>query len=1109
MEEALASLQAARSGNDHDGTPSSSSSTTFGGGGADAAVAASAYYDMDPMEWAEQEFRDTVNMSTTSTTGTGATTPRGGAYTTTMATPLKRTPLLERADTPIMSNSRNSGGGGRGGRRGSTISFKDNDEDEDGSYMPMETPLQRRFQTTGGSTLAAGGGTINKTWAGSARSSSSSSPPPSRPALNQNTFRRYHDALRAYRQTKLSLAERSQMERDEQEIANALAAGVGGGVNNNDDSMLTLNTVTFPGVSAGLAQQVTRAEMDFCKALCQIVYSAERSNTTTTTTMAASDGSVDQEGHLWNLLAFLRKLGPSALIWHDDSASMMQYESAQSFFLQDLARRIHQTPKEVVDAMVVPLPSTTAGTTATGRSSTTPPPMVLQRKYRLVQWIRSCLEHEKKVSNFVPLSSTGDNQALFSKNHPDAQVAPALLSDLDVKLQKRLLQTCLAHVLQGKLEEAQKLARSVGQPWRAAAWGGGAPDGYESRMDDATQTLERVPTGNPDRFLWKRQIWKAGRTMLEKQQSSQQQPLPPRVSQAQASTVEEEAAIYSILACDVDVALQNPCLRSSWTKSLCVLLSSMWDCIEDKVLHEHNDNRRRNLRPSTFPGSQYEQEENEHMRATGVLAKMTESQLANKLQSSPFLHQQSSSGDGVSYKSTMLSFIVGRSSVVDACSKEADRLLNNVEDSRDWVGLRFLTHLLLFLSSFEVVNSSTALSSLEEYKNQILFKYVEYLVTRPDLWHFLALYVHFLPAKKIMQFYPSVLVRVLDGGERNLMLQQMEEYLPLMTVPILKQVVRLALSADNYGDTDDAATVDEIKCSSLEWLLQHEEHYGDALICANMLLRDFLLDKEQDKMEIASFFMQGLPPNLVEEAGETLPRYLKGEEKECEQADYVDKVNNARREYSAYACYLDAYKVFDEWRETLHEIPTTLEESQGQSQINLSNLNDLERQVAESHSRGTWLKAKREACSNVAAAAEAARDALYKVLTHTGGWLCIDDEDHSKFDPEEETRRQEISDLRSHHLVMIVGLYHQVCEETASWMSRSLDDAGAANLARQEIMDIFDPEVAPSFWYQKALDLATLVAAEQYKISTAFTAVDLQDFLSKLAETAVSKLMNE
>ena len=95
--------------------------------------------------------------------------------------------------------------------------------------------------------------------------------------------------------------------------------------------------------------------------------------------------------------------------------------------------------------------------------------------------------------------------------------------------------------------------------------------------------------------------------------------------------------------------------------------------------------------------------------------------------------------------------------------------------------------------------------------------------------------------------------------------------------------------------------------------------------------------------------------------------------------------------------------------------------------------------------------------------------------------------------------------------MLAANLYHQVCEETATWLSKSLHEANDFSLSREQVLHklrSMDALHTPEYWYQHALDLANLVASDNNEIRKAFPPADLQELISKLAETAVAKLMN-
>ena len=106
-------------------------------------------------------------------------------------------------------------------------------------------------------------------------------------------------------------------------------------------------------------------------------------------------------------------------------------------------------------------------------------------------------------------------------------------------------------------------------------------------------------------------------------------------------------------------------------------------------------------------------------------------------------------------------------------------------------------------------------------------------------------------------------------------------------------------------------------------------------------------------------------------------------------------------------------------------------------------------------------------------------------------------------------RQRDLGAIRTRHLALAVNLYLEVCEETALWTSRNLDDALSIQLDRKKVLELLgNAEYSPSYWYDHALDLASIVAKDENGIRSNINLTDLKELLSKLAETAVSKLMH-
>eukprot|EP00980_Cylindrotheca_fusiformis_P017168 scaffold5281_cov127-Cylindrotheca_fusiformis.AAC.17 len=934
-------------------------SSAFGGSLQHVPENESTIYQMDAMDWLSQELKDDDDAPMTPTN--------------TLVS--KRTSILERAETPVMSNSSQ--------KKKKKKKSRSNDDDSDEDMEPIQTPYKPAIAPLSPLKYSLQTRQISSTY---------------------HVYRRYHDALYALVKAKRSLDHRIDLEQQ--------------------DLALVTNTTTTQAPSSSLAMQETRAEVDFLQSLSSVGYST---------------GNYP-EGDAWKLLAQLRQLGLSALIWDNDSISASQNMSAQIFYLEQLASKVEKTPLELRNELV--------------SSSSTP--LVLKRKYHLLKWMEQCL-----AQHTVPPPRSSSMSEDISSIPPDLQIETLGAASPQIK---ELLRSCLSYILAGKLDEALEIVRKEGQPWRAASWSGGQPHGYEKITNARLQAVQLKTSGNPNRALWKRQMWKAGRKL---------------------ASFEEEAAIYSLLANDTNACLRNPHFSKSWLNSLYAIWFGIWGRLEDELFHWHNNRRRQKENP--YPGTQFSDQESEQLLATSGLAGITEAQVIQQLLSSPFPQVR-----GTGLQSCMAAFLIGKSAILQFCRTEVANT-PTLPDTEDQVNrLRFLTHVLLYLDSLQVGITPMTLNGISAQKDQLLFQYVQYLASRPDLWQLLAVYTSLLPEPKILDYYPTVLTQVMDETERKHMLEQIQELMPHLEIQILRRVVQLSISQSNNQD-------EETKCKSIGWLLQQDGHFGDALICANIVLRGFFLDEHDEKMETATIFVQDyLPEDLLERAGQPRPPMDK-----MSPDDYNRKVDNARTEHLAFLEYLDAYRTFNNWKDVMSTTPSR---SSNHEPLDMTHLNPTEASIAKHRLVKDFVRRKRENCQAVLEAAEQAKSVLKTVLVHPGGWLSV--EGDAK-DVEERTRHVEISEIRSRYLVLAVEWYHVVCEETAMWMSKSLDESASVGLSRREALEMFGEEaLSPSYWYQHALDLAVLVADDSHGILKAFKSLDLQEFLAKLAETAISKLMS-
>jgi hypothetical protein len=1075
------------------------------------------HHQMNALEWMQRELREEPMAKPASAGGRASS----HSYSTTSTTTPKRTPLLERASTPVMSNSSTDK---KKKTKASSMrmpptpatprgySSEDvEDMEMDDPPAPMNTPAPKgmvtaaaasRATATPGSTMRG----VTTPTPGSAlaifspEEAGGRATAPGTFFLEASThhYRRYHDALLSYLKARRSLSDRIDLEHQQR----ALAEEAG-------DDVTDLATMTSP---FSLADQECHVEMNFLRSLNRIAWDGAR-----TTKSVTDQQSRQEEGNLWNLLVLLRKLGLAALIWAHDPTSNVQNSNAQNMFLQQLASQVDATPKELIDALTTM--SSSASSNSKDPKAPPPPPLVVRRRYQIIQWMEQCLD-QVRIECSKPSSVV-----VKSRTHPDDS-APPLVGEFSALADEAFLKSCLSYLLAGNLEQAKNITHAQGQPWRAATWSGGAPAGVEARPNAQTKKIDKVPVGNPHRFLWKRQMWRLGSSMVSKSPAA--------------------AAIASVLANDVQTSIANPCLRT-WEKCLYAIIYSMWGRMEDELLHWHNNNRRRT--GIAYTGIKNLKQEQEQLLATSSLSGVTEYDAVKILLASPYETVRGTS----TYQLAMTAFLVGSTAVTNYCDvqvkrnqsedtssyyeqmDDADDDLTPEEREEEIARLRFLTHLTLYLDSLSASTTPIVLPHMQQRKNELLFQYVRHLASRPDMWHMLALYASLLPEETLLDYFPTVLVNIVDDHERSAILEQLRDVLLPMgsELPILRRVVRLLLAPSNTEDDDEVSRSDVQKCHALQWLLQYEEHLGDGLICSNMLLRDFFLSQEDDRIASAIVLVEEyLTDDFLDRAGQELPAM-----DEAQTKDYISDVEQARTEHIAFLSYLEAYRVFGEWKDVISKANSSFTLGEDITTLMLTNgSNPTETAIAQQRVLREWIRRKTTNSEAVIDAANQARKALHNVLTHPGAWLWIEDDDANEdmsinrdraTDRELERRRRnkEITQIRERYLVLAVNLYHQVCEETAAWMSRNLDDdhdipivlpqgvtsrLGALKILvgeyRTDTKDVLSSPLSPSYWYQHALDLAVIIANDAHGIHKAFGAQELQEFLSKLAETAVSNL---
>jgi hypothetical protein len=862
-------------------------------------------------------------------------------------------------------------------------------------------------------------------------------------------------------------------------------------------------------------------------------------------------------------------------------------------------------------------------------------PMVIRRRQVILKWLESC--HEKTLSGQDWIVSGGgggggSNYGSGSKNimwkdtlekfmgdqhsfmassvgvnmksnddkvqeyHPDAPlmvvskqrrvgtVNDAPLYGNDNKREIDLLEKCLLLMKAGKMNRMYELCHEVGQPWRAAAWDGDTPHGYVvvdnamdddegKRMDMDVDGNKYVPVGNPQRCLWKRNLWEMSQALhsLIYQQNHKQQRLQQErdgnrdndgKSVLCSGSVVYEAAISAILANNSMIAFQNPLLNKDWMDSLWVLYHGLQARFREIVYHEHNNRMRDMDNPikiknmSPLHGTEYQQEEKEQLQCTSELSRVEEGVFISRLAGRSGMK---SFGD---WDKGITAFILGMNEaqkyIANSIRFLVDAANNQKKNQESYDSfLRFMLHLVLFFESLcgedDTVASRFYSNTIAPQRNELIMAYLQQLMKHKPLWEFYNLYASLLPDQLLVDactdFWSTF---VFDGKDRRMVLKSAREYFGQGTdLVILRNVVRAScapmeedsdplLLAAWLGQPSDYERYDEElesmishddirKMHSIRWMCIYHEHYADAIVFANMLLRGFLLEfclsneapqndefddwTNSPKVYAAKVFQaRFLPENIVQVACQSVT-----------DEDYLlsqDEVDENISEYRALLQFLDAHTAYENWKEYISDAPATVAFTQDSRFEN----NTVESDVALKVQIMNYVKEKKEIAQGLIKVATAAKDSLMKVLEFENGWLNIFEDidmignEIVDSNNEQNERCRQIQILRSKCLSTAVSLMFRVCHTTALWMEdftrdveTVFEDDYSDIISRITGYGFFESKgmpnpFQPASWHRMALLMANTVASSDTKIADYMSKEELGNFMKCMAETNICLL---
>ncbi|KAL7515542.1 hypothetical protein ACHAXN_013425 [Cyclotella atomus] len=912
-------------------------------------------------------------------------------------------------------------------------------------------------------------------------------------------YQPYRDALLSYLQNRQRISNLSSAEEEE-----------------SSSGLMQIDDGRAKPITTEDSAALEDADMKFLDALSSICFSR-----------SAELSTADcREGNLWDLMSSLRSRGLSSLFYRVNDESLPELI-------------LNADPKEMMDASPAQVVNACLGNTQDKPAS-----LPIERLNAALEWIQSC--HHRKWQTMMSRDYVTSNDPLLppprrrtmwpstleamKKNgsntttqnfYPDAPLlarsnsptssAVLPLDPSDESDDARLLRACFILIQAGRHEQAIQLTKDCGQPWRSIAWLGCEP-------------LDEYGNGNPTRRLWKRTARKVLRQMMQTVHCGEG--VSSRLQSAQAY----ECAILAILSEDVESASRNPAF-CSWEDGVHAILSAERGLVEENVLLAHDDARVDAVGEGCFPYAGME-------GGNDVSLGGYDGDLGAALQKlNVWSVDKVREGSGDAFRNGMQAFLIGREALKEYIEEIAYMALDLNEDDHPEI-LRFAVHLVLYVDTvlpefaFQLRIPENRANVADSLREALLLKYANYLSSMRELWSYVPLYTSLMSDENILATFSDFLLHVHNDQERQMLLGQARDFFHSgFDRCVLRIVVREMIQSDKEtwlrGIGEDAsppgiAPADARMMRSVLWLCYYEEHHPDALVCANMLLRRFMIEAESDNyhtkkyLRASKYFVsQILPRDLVQSAGvqseqmgETIAGYLSLQTMQNLQAEFLS-IKHFLQAHTHYVNFLDV-------------ISKTSPCHQTESKT-VKGASSYETEIAQKMERNAFRQKKTGLCKIVIEYATKASDALVTVLTVGGGWLVdqtLNGEDETDVSEEARSRADDLHQIRSVFVPMAIFMLHEVLNKTAMWMEQvvhdTVDQFGDASPDMLfTLFSTFDDSeevtarmlktspAAPAYWHKKAVSMASIVANDDHELHEAVGDKDIQKLLGLVADSQV------
>ncbi|XP_032220612.2 nuclear pore complex protein Nup107 isoform X2 [Nematostella vectensis] len=388
---------------------------------------------------------------------------------------------------------------------------------------------------------------------------------------------------------------------------------------------------------------------------------------------------------------------------------------------------------------------------------------------------------------------------------------------------------------------------------------------------------------------------------------------------------------------------------------------------------------------------------------------------------------------------------------IDGLLEIMNKWLNGDEKPSNHM-LRFMAHFVLFLRS-------AGLQTNDEICYSILKAYVQCLIDDHQV-PLVATYTATLPQDLQVQTYAYFLEEIVDRKERQKCLEYAEAAhldIPMITKTVVENIRGKDFQIDSkLSPALEAATSDEDrkKIEAIEWLVFDPSQRAEALKQSNAVMRCFIAYR---KHAAARDVFEKIPPDSIDII------YRQWQLK-ADMSALPPEGENAIREYLCIRAYLSAHDAFNDWFEHFHAAPAP------PSSKTHGNFTE---KVAHEHRQQNYQAELTRWQNTLDIHTKATLERIYNVLLFPdGGWMV----DQSVESEPDTSRLQQMKLLRELCLPALCFILHKVYQSTGQ--------------------------------YRECVELANIVASEQYGLYKVFSKDELQKILSAIREYSLAILKN-